>query len=84
MTWLLGWVVMSFSKKSNGRKKNIRLRANGSSGLTLSILGLRYLWDMYIECPVGKWRNEFSKGRSLRNLDSKAPQAKAVASEVQH
>lgn len=68
---------MSFIKMNNGRKKNTRLGASGSSGFTLSILGLSYLWDTYIECPVGKWRNEFSKGRSLRNLDSKTPQAKA-------
>lgn len=77
-------MVISFSKKSNGRKKNIRLGANRSSGLTLSVLGLRYLWDTYVECPVGKWRNKFSKGLSLRNLDSKAPQAKTVAFEAQH
>lgn len=56
----------------------------GAVDLTLSVLSLRYLWDIYIECPVGKWRNEFSKVLSLRNLDSKAPQAIAVISQAQN
>lgn len=73
---------MSFSKISNGRKKNINLGANGSSGLILSLLGSRPLWDIYIECPVRKWRKKLSKGWSLRNLDSKTPRQKQVTSKA--
>lgn len=44
---------MSFSMIRNGRK-DTKSVANGSRELTLSVLNLRYLWDMHTEMFSGK------------------------------
>lgn len=58
---------MSFSMIRNGRK-DTKSVANGSRELTLSVLNLRYLWDMHTEMFSGKMEKSVEQRYELEEL----------------
>lgn len=77
LTCLMVWMAMPDSKIRNGRKKSLRLSANGNGERhwaywVWAICGT-YTW----RCLMGTWKDGLSQDPSLRNSHCKAPQAKA-------